>query len=271
MKLVTFTYKDATRIGILEDDRVCMASWSDEMLSIIRRGVTPNRTSEYFALEDVKIQAPLKPRKIIGVGRNYADHAEELGNNVPENPLLFAKLGTSVIGTGETITWPGDTAQKVDWEGELAVIIGKWARNVSEENAYKYIHSYTIANDITARDLQESEPQWVRGKSMDTFCPMGPYLTLRSAIEDPHDLTIKTTVNGEEVQNGSTGLMMFKIPQLIAHCSRAFSLEPGDVILTGTPAGVGHGMKPPRYLADGDSVTITIDGIGELTNTCKVT
>jgi 2-keto-4-pentenoate hydratase/2-oxohepta-3-ene-1,7-dioic acid hydratase in catechol pathway len=271
VKLITFTHKDRTRIGIIEEDRVYMASWGDEMLSIIRRGVTPARTSEHFPLEEITYHAPIKPGKIIGVGRNYADHAAEMGNDAPKTPLLFAKLHTSVIGTGDTITWNEAITSEVDWEGELAVIIGRRARNVADADAYRHIHSYTVANDISARDLQKSDNQWVRAKGLDTFCPLGPVLITRDEIADPHALTIKTTVNGEEVQNASTGEMIFKVPQLIAFCSAAFTLEPGDVILTGTPAGVGSGMKPPRYLKDGDEVSITIDGIGTLTNTCKVT
>jgi 2-keto-4-pentenoate hydratase/2-oxohepta-3-ene-1,7-dioic acid hydratase in catechol pathway len=270
VKLVMFTHKERTRIGIVQDERVSMASWGDGMLSIIRRGVKPAPTSEHYPLDEVEFGAPLKPGKIIGVARNYTEHAAELGNEAPEQPMLFGKFSTSVIGTGEAITWKKSLTDQVDWEGELAIIIGRHARDVREEDAMRHVYGYTIANDVTARDLQSSDGQWLRAKGMDTFCPLGPCLVTRDEIDDPHKLTIKTSVNGDVMQNGSTGDMIFKVPQLVAFCSQAFLLEPGDVILTGTPAGVGKAQDPPRYLQDGDEVSVSIDGIGTLTNTCRV-
>jgi 2-keto-4-pentenoate hydratase/2-oxohepta-3-ene-1,7-dioic acid hydratase in catechol pathway len=184
--------------------------------------------------------------------------------------LLFAKLNTSVIGDGDMITWSESITTQVDWEGELGVVIGRTARNVREADAYNHIYGYTVGNDVSARDLQSNDGQWIRAKGLDTFGPLGPCLVTRDEIADPHQLTIMTSVNGEQLQYASTGLMLYKIPQLIAYCSRAFTLQPGDVILKGTPAGVGKGMKPPRFLKDGDEVSVTIDGIGTITNRCQI-
>ena len=274
MKLVTFAPKNnpsKTQIGILEGSRIIETEpIQDDLLGLIHQGITPGQSDKSVALTDTIIKAPFRPAKIIGVGRNYAAHAKELDNELPEAPLLFAKLSSSVIGHGETIVWSKSITSQVDWEGELAVIIGKTAKNVDEANAMDYVFSYTIANDVSARDLQQNDGQWVRAKGLDTFCPLGPCIVTRDEISDPDSLTIKTTVNGQEMQNSSTSLMMFKIPYLVSYCSQAFTLNPGDIILTGTPAGVGKGMKPPKFLQSGDIVTIKIDDIGKLTNTCRI-
>jgi 2-keto-4-pentenoate hydratase/2-oxohepta-3-ene-1,7-dioic acid hydratase in catechol pathway len=270
MKIVTYTREGKTYLGRLEDDRVYMTNWSEDLMSLMQRGIKPERTSLHYPVEDVKLEASVRPGKMFGIGRNYAAHAAELANDVPQKPLIFGKFINSVIGPNEVIRWNSSDTTQVDWEGELAVIIGRRARNVDEADAYKYVFGYTIANDISARDLQNSEPQWARAKSLDTFCPLGPCIVTRDDIPDPHALTIVTTVNGEVVQNSGTDLMIFKIPFLIAYLSRAFTLEAGDVILTGTPSGVGAGMNPPRFLQNGDVVSVTIDGIGTLTNTCQV-
>lgn len=270
MKIVTFSHEGRTYMGELDGDRVHRMVWQHGLIELIERGITPERTSEHFPVSDVKLHAPLIPGKILGIGRNYADHAAELGNKLPAEPAIFAKLPSSVIATGETIAWEAALSQQVDWEGELAVVIGRRARNVSEPDAYQYIFGYTVANDVTARDLQAGDGQWVRAKGLDTFCPLGPSIIMRKALADPHTLAIRTTVNGQVMQDGTTADMIFKIPRLIAHCSRAFTLEPGDVILTGTPSGVGKGMNPPRFLGSGDVVTVSIEGIGELVNPCQV-
>lgn len=270
MKLVTFTYQNRTQIGVLEGDRIRLTTWNYDLARLIQAGITPEMLHERIALADVKLHVPYVPRQILAIGRNYAKHAEELNNPVPGAPLIFAKLSSSVIGPGDTITWKQAITQQVDWEGELAVIIGRRARNVSEDQAYRYVYGYTIANDVSARDLQDGDGQWTRAKGLDTFCPLGPCVVTHHEIRDPHDLTIKTLVNGEEMQNASTGWMLFKIPHLVSYCSQAFTLEPGDMILTGTPAGVGKGMKPPRFLKTGDTVSVSIDGIGELSNPCKI-
>lgn len=271
MKLATYTYQARSRIGQVIGDRIQATAWSDTMQHLIRRGITTSSTADIYALDQVKIEAPVRPSKIIAIGRNYAEHAAETGSAIPKTPLIFAKFPSSIISTGETITWRETITTQVDWEGELAVVIGKRARNVTEDDAYNYVFGYTIANDVSARDLQlRTDTQWTRGKSLDTFCPLGPWIVTRDEIADPHDLRVSTRVNGEVMQDGHTGSMMFKIPMLVAYCSQMFTLEPGDLILTGTPPGVGEGHKPPVYLKNGDVVTVTIDGIGELSNPCHV-
>jgi 2-keto-4-pentenoate hydratase/2-oxohepta-3-ene-1,7-dioic acid hydratase in catechol pathway len=272
MKLATFTYNGRTRVGELIEDRIYSVSSPDlSMDRLIRRGITPTRISEYFPLEKVKLEAPVQPGKIIAIGLNYADHAAETGKTPPEAPLIFAKFPSSVIGPGDAITWRSSVTQEVDWEVELAVILGRKARDVAEDQAMNYVFGYTVANDVSARDLQTRiDSQWTRGKSLDTFCPLGPWLVTRDEIADPHNVNLKTTVNDKVMQNSNSSNLIFNVPQLIAYCSRMFTLEPGDIILTGTPPGVGLGMKPPVFLKDGDVVTVSIDAIGELSNPCKV-
>jgi 2-keto-4-pentenoate hydratase/2-oxohepta-3-ene-1,7-dioic acid hydratase in catechol pathway len=271
MKLITFIQNGRHRIGEVVDDTVYVTAWTDPMTSLIRRGITPSRTYERFALSSLTLDAPLVPSKIIAIGRNYSEHAKEVGGTLPTEPLIFAKLPSSIIGPNRPITWRTSITQQVDWEGELAVVIGKRARNVSEEDAMNYVFGYTIANDITARDLQRvKDSQWTRAKGLDTYCPLGPCIVTRDEIADPHELALKTVVNGETRQDGNTRDMIFRIPSLIAYVSRMFTLEAGDLILTGTPSGVGQGMNPPTFLNDGDTVTITIEGIGELSNPCVI-
>jgi 2-keto-4-pentenoate hydratase/2-oxohepta-3-ene-1,7-dioic acid hydratase in catechol pathway len=271
MKFATYTYGSRTRTGVIEGDRIYTTTSEDSMQYMIRRGMTPRRAYESMALADVKLEVPVRPSKIIAIGRNYADHAKETGNEVPPAPIIFAKFPSSLIAHQETITWSESITTQVDWEGELAVVIGKRARNVSEDEALNYVFGYTIADDVSARDLQlRIDSQWTRGKSLDTFCPVGPWIVTRDEITDPHNLSVKTKVNGKVRQDGNTKDFLFNIPTLISYCSRMFTLEPGDLLLTGTPPGVGEGMKPPTYLKDGDVVSITIEGIGELSNPCKV-
>ncbi len=271
MRLITFTYHDRTRIGELVGETIHALAWVDSNVrQMIRRGVTPSRSYERFALKDVKIEAPINPGKIVAIGKNYVEHATETGSKPPDAPAIFAKFPSTVIATGDPITWRTSLTTEVDYEGELGVIIGKTARDVKEEDALNYVYGYTIANDVSARDLQlKTDIQWTRGKSLDTFCPLGPVIVTANEVPDPQALTLKTMVNGELRQNASTADMIFGVRHLIAYCSRAFTLEPGDLIITGTPSGVALGMKPPVYLKDGDVVTITIDGIGELSNPCK--
>lgn len=222
-------------------------------------------------LASLKLEAPVQPSKICAIGLNYMDHVLEGGRKPPERPVLFAKLPSSVIGPGDAICWEPALSDKIDFEAELAVVIGRPARRVRAADAYDFVFGYTCANDVTARDLQESDGQWVRAKSFDSFCPLGPWIVTRDEIPEPHDLPIRCEVNGESVQNSRTDQLIFGIPALIEFLSRAFTLLPGDVILTGTPPGVGHYRKPPRYLRDGDRVTVAIAGIGALTNDCRTT
>ena len=273
MKLVRFLHNNRTLLGEYEGEEIFLLSGSDTMTmnEVVRRNITPSRVSVSYKPSDIKILAPLRPGKIIAIGRNYADHAKETGSDIPTAPIIFAKFPSSVIAVGDDISWSKAVTNEVDWEGELGVVIGKRARHVTEEDALNHVYGYTIANDVSARDLQiRVDTQWTRGKSLDTFCPMGPYLVTRKEIEDPQNLNIKTMVNDEVMQDGNTKDMIFNVRHLISYCSQMFTLEPGDVILTGTPDGVGEGMKPKRYLKDGDVVKITIDGLGELVNPVKV-
>lgn len=273
MKLVTFLHNNRTQLGEIVGDEVYVLSSSDtvRMTEMIRRGVTPNRVSQHYPLVQVKLLAPLRPGKIIAIGRNYAEHAKETGNKPPTSPMVFAKMTNSVLDPGEFITWRESITKEVDWEVELAVIMGKKATRVSEEDALNYVFGYTIANDVSARDLQlRSDGRWVRGKGLDTFCPLGPIIVTPDEIPDPQNLHLMTKVNDEVMQDGNTKDMIFNVRYLIHYLSQYFTLEPGDVILTGTPPGVGEGRDPKLYLKDGDIVTCSIDGIGELVNPCKV-
>ncbi|MBA2356957.1 MAG: fumarylacetoacetate hydrolase family protein [Actinobacteria bacterium] len=206
-----------------------------------------------------------RPGKIVCIGLNYRDHAVEQGVPLPERPLLFAKWPNALIGPGEPIVIP-EVATQVDYEAELGVVIGARVRNVSVENALEAVRGYVCVNDVSARDLQFSDGQWTRGKSPDTFCPVGPTLVPAADVPDPQALAIRCTVNGQTLQDSSTSNMVFGVADLIAFVTQAITLEPGDLIATGTPAGVGAFRKPPVWLQAGDEVTIEIEGIGELTN-----
>jgi 2-keto-4-pentenoate hydratase/2-oxohepta-3-ene-1,7-dioic acid hydratase in catechol pathway len=205
-----------------------------------------------------------RPGKIVCVGLNYRDHAEEQGVDLPKEPLFFAKYTTALIGPGDPIVIPPVVTQ-CDYEAELGVVIGERVRNVSKENALEAVRGYVCANDVSARNLQFSDGQWTRGKSPDTFCPVGP-LVPAGQIADPHALRIRAIVSGEVLQDSTTANLIFGVDEIIRHASLTSTLEPGDLILTGTPAGVGIFRDPKRLLEPGDEVTIEIEGIGELTN-----
>ena len=205
-----------------------------------------------------------RPGKIVCVGLNYRDHAQEQGAALPEAPLLFAKFTTALIGPGDAIVIP-PTVTKCDYEAELGVVLGMTVKQVSKENALEAVAGYVVANDVSARDLQFADGQWTRGKSPDTFCPVGP-LVPRADVPDPHALPIRALLNGEVVQNSTTANLVFGVDEVISYASQTATLEAGDLILTGTPAGVGIFRKPPRLLEPGDEITIEIDGVGSLTN-----
>lgn len=214
----------------------------------------------------VTLVAPVpRPGKVICIGLNYRDHAEESGMELPEEPVSFSKFGTSVVGPGEPVVLPR-RSQEVDYEAELAVVIGRRAVRVSRENAYEHVLGYTNLNDVSARDFQFKDGQWQRGKSCDTFCPMGEYIVTRDEIRDPHELFIRFRLNGKTLQDSSTNQLVFGVPELIAFLSENITLEPGDVIATGTPPGVGFARKPPIYLKDGDRMEVEIEGLGVLGN-----
>ena len=205
-----------------------------------------------------------RPGKIVCVGLNYRDHAEEQGAELPEAPLLFAKWPSSLIGPGDPIVIP-PIVTKTDYEAELGVVIGERVKGVSKENAFEAVRGYVCANDVSARDLQFGDGQWTRGKSPDTFCPVGP-MTPRDEISDPHALAIRAIVSGEVLQDSTTANLIFGVDEIISHASQTLTFEPGDLILTGTPAGVGVFRDPQRLLRPGDEVTIEIEGLRSLTN-----
>jgi acylpyruvate hydrolase len=232
------------------------------------RSLDPGRASPVPA-SGARLAPPLlRPGKIICIGLNYAAHIEESRTKRSERIVLFAKFPSCIIADGEEIVHPEITSQ-LDYEGELAVIIGTTASRASAERALEHVAGYSIINDVSARDLQSSEPQWIRGKALDTFAPFGPVMLDAAGAPPIEEMGIRTTVNGEVRQDASCKLMLTPVPELIEHISQAITLEPGDVIATGTPAGVGMGFDPPRWLKDGDVVRIEIEPIGTLTNTVR--
>lgn len=248
MKLVRFRDDVRIRTGVVEGDviRVLSGTFFEN----------PVPSGGEVAVSGVRLLAPVIPSKVVAVGRNYVAHAQELGNEVPEEPLIFLKPSTSVIGPGDPIPLPPES-RRVDHEAELAVVIGRLCRRVTEEDAPKYVLGYTCGNDVTARDLQERDGQWTRAKGFDGFCPLGPWV---ESELDPSDLQVACRVNGEVRQSGRTSAMAFPPPALVSYISQVMTLLPGDVILTGTPAGIGP-------LSDGDDVEVEVEGIGVLSNT----
>lgn len=285
MRLISYRSGETPRLGIVLADRFVPAAevdatittiWDvlrdvdDALGSLAPEAVRTAIEAEGHPLADVSLSAPIdRPGKIVCVGQNYRDHVDEQDVDAPAAPALFSKWPSCVIATGDEIRWdPGLTSQ-VDWEAELGVVIGKTARHVPTEEALHHVLGYTCLNDVSARDLQFGDLQWTRGKSLDTFCPMGPALVTTDEIGDPQDLDITCMVGDEVMQSANTSQMYFGVAEIISFCSEAFTLEPGDVIATGTPGGVGIFRDEPRLLGDGDVVTVRIEGIGELTNTCR--
>lgn len=221
---------------------------------------------ETLDLASVKLHAPIpRPPKIICIGLNYRDHAAESGLPIPDVPTVFAKFPTAVTGPQHPIVLPRNST-KPDYEAELAFVIGRRGRHIPEEKWREHVFGYTCFNDVSARDFQTATSQWMMGKTFDTFAPFGPAIVTADEIEDPHNLEISLDLNGETMQRSNTREMIFRIPRLIAHLSSVFTLEPGDVIATGTPPGVGFARKPPRWLRHDDVVTVRISGVGVLTN-----
>ncbi len=214
--------------------------------------------------------APLVPPKIVAIGLNYSDHVRETGMDAPSAPLVFAKFPSSVIGPGATIQIDPQITERVDWEVELGVVIGRRMRDVPVASALDYVFAYTVVNDVSARDVQFGDGQWVRGKSLDTFCPLGPELVTADEVPDPQALALSTTINGEVVQNSTTAEMIFSVAELLAFCSRSFTLEPGDLVATGTPWGCGEFADPRRSLADGDLMVSAVETVGTLSNPVRV-
>lgn len=278
----------AERRIVAEIDSQAGMAWPlqdvDDMLSLIRRGdgglAGLKRGSTAYRLDEVKLAAPLPrpPRNIMCIGKNYFDHAHEFARSgfdsgtqdiardaVPTAPIVFTKMPETVIADGDVIPYPHGVSECLDYEAELAVIIGRGGRGISQADALSHVWGYTIINDMTARDLQARHKQWFLGKSQDGFCPMGPWIVTAGEI-DPGDLQVRCWVGEELRQDANTGSLIFDVPKLIETISAGITLIPGDVIATGTPAGVGIGFNPPRYLRGGDRVTIEIFGIGRLSN-----
>jgi len=256
MRIVRFTPNES--VGIGTDPHFGVINEKDQILVLkgdpLFSGIIPTETK--VDLADVKLLAPIIPRsKVVCIGKNYADHAAEMDSVVPEEPIIFLKPNTSVIGPNDTIQWPR-MSDRVDFEGELAIVIGRICKDVPVERYSDVIFGYTIANDVTARDLQKKDGQWTRAKGFDTFCPLGPWIETDFV---PGNQIVQTTVNGEVKQSEPLRSMIFKIPQIIAFVTQVMTLLPGDVILTGTPAGIGP-------MAAGSTVVVSIEGIGALTN-----
>jgi acylpyruvate hydrolase len=312
MKLVTFAYRGAERVGLLEAgqvvdvnrayaaflaqrgamraqatadalvpaEMVSLLEAGEQALAAVREAVSDVRArvgsgdqadglrhnGVIFSSAEVTLKAPLpRPGKLILLGLNYRDHAEETGQKIPEVPTLFAKYRNSIIGPGETILIPRVTEQ-IDYEAEFAFVIGRRGHDIPRDRALDYVAGYTIVNDVSARDYQFVTSQWMVGKTFDTHCPMGPALVLKDEIADPHDLDISLSIAGEVLQRSNTRQLIFKIPETVEYLSQVLTLEPGDVISTGTPSGVGFTRKPPRWLRPGETVRVEINGLGVLEN-----
>lgn len=280
MKLVTFTQGGTTRIGVLDgaaivDLAAAAPQLPREMCAFLAAGAEAlaaarqalgNASSARIASKDVRLEAPiLRPPKILAVGLNYKDHIAETGNKTPEVPMIFNKQSTSINRSGGDIYLPR-VSEQLDYEGEFAVVIGRYCRHVPKNRAREVIAGYTIANDVSVRDWQRRVPTFTMGKSWDTHCPLGPYITTADEVGDPHALDLKTWVNGELRQSSNTSQLLFNAFDLVEHLTTAFTLEPGDIISTGTPGGVAAAMKPPKWLKPGDVVKIAIDKLGEIEN-----
>jgi 2-keto-4-pentenoate hydratase/2-oxohepta-3-ene-1,7-dioic acid hydratase in catechol pathway len=277
MRFVTFQHNNHTHAGVLLGDKMVSLAQSgfSSVLDVISGGAAALAivkdavlTTPAVPLADVKLLAPMpRPPKIICIGLNYRDHAIESKLEIPKIPVVFSKYPSVTIGPGDSIVLPKNSV-KPDYEAELGVVIGKSGRHIAGENWQEYVFGYLCVNDVSARDFQLATSQWMIGKTFDTFAPMGPSLVTADEIPDPHALNISLDINGETLQKSNTKELIFRIPELIAYLSSVMTLEPGDVISTGTPSGVGFSYTPPRWLKPGDSVTVKIEGIGELTNPC---
>jgi 2-keto-4-pentenoate hydratase/2-oxohepta-3-ene-1,7-dioic acid hydratase in catechol pathway len=290
MRFVTFSDAECARLGLIAGDQVIDLNVADPVLppdlpAFLEAGPSAlERTAEVWqrwaagqlapkaalARDGLPLVAPIpQPSKVVAVGVNYWDHCRECNIEPPREPILFAKFPTSVVGTGAFIEWNPRLTNKVDYEAELAVVVGQRARRVKRDQAFDVVFGYTCANDVSARDLQFGDGQWVRGKSLDTFCPLGPAVVTKDEVPGPGNLGISCRVNGVTLQDSRTTEMIFDLPTLIEFITEAFTLLPGDVILTGTPHGVGGFRQPKVFLKDGDCVEVEIEGLGVLSNPCR--
>jgi 2-keto-4-pentenoate hydratase/2-oxohepta-3-ene-1,7-dioic acid hydratase in catechol pathway len=272
MKLVTYWREGASRLGAIDhgvvvevgSDMIGFLEGGEKSMAAARERLAGR--SERLAINDLRLLPPVtRPGKVVCVGLNYRSHVAEIGEPVSEYPILFHKCATSLVGDGQPIVLP-PISRQVDYEGELAVVIGRRGKYIPEDQALEYVGGYTCANDVSAHDLEFRTSQWTSGKMLDTFCPLGPVMVTRDEIPDPDYLRLRTRLNGEVVQNECTSDMHFPVRTLISYISSLATLEPGDLILTGTPAGIGCNKQPPVFLQPGDRVSVEIDGIGTLSN-----
>ncbi len=283
MKLASFLVQGKPGIGVVNGKQIAYlseAGFSSSMRSFLEAG--PETWHQALAklekgqvsmvdYESVRLLSPVpNPSKVVAIGLNYKDHAKEQGAALPAAPLIFAKFPSSVIGPFDDITWDPALTNEVDYEVELGIVIGKKARRVSEADALDYVFGYTVINDISARNLQFGDKQWVRGKSLDTFCPVGPVIVTSDEIPDPQNLAVRCLVNDNVMQISNTEQMVFGVRELVSYCSQAFTLEPGDLIATGTPGGVGVFRKPPFFLKDGDVVVTEVENVGQIRNVIRL-
>jgi 2-keto-4-pentenoate hydratase/2-oxohepta-3-ene-1,7-dioic acid hydratase in catechol pathway len=278
MKLASVRLDGAVRLALIEEGRPTrlLEGAPQDLADVIAAGRLP-APGQTQSAKSLQIMAPItRPRRnIFCVGKNYHEHAKEFTNSgfdsgaasgaIPDSPIVFSKVPETVIGPGDPVVFDPEISEAIDYEGELAVIIGKCGRRIRRDQAMDHVWGYTIVNDVTARDVQSRMKQWLVGKSFDSFCPMGPYAVTADEI-DLSDTVLRTWVNGELRQEANTRDLIFDVPTIIETISAGVTLKPGDIIATGTPAGVGIGFKPPKYLRDGDVVTIEISGIGKLEN-----
>lgn len=268
MKLCQFFDKNGEiRVGEVTEEGIVPLDFHGDMLELILFSSRPGHGGNPIPVDEIQFAPAIsRPSKIIALGLNYKDHAKESKGKVPANPLVFAKFPNSLAAHKQDIKWSQSLTKKVDYEAELAVIIGKKVKDCDEANAIEFIFGYTCANDVSARDIQFGDGQWVRGKSLDTFCPLGPWVVTKDEIKDPNELSIRCLLNGQVMQDSNTRNMIFSVPEVVSFLSQNFTLYPGDVILTGTPSGVGAFREPPVYLSGGDEVIVEIGNIGRLIN-----
>lgn len=271
MKLVSFSQRAGeTRPGYLFDDTKTIldlsASGFKDTLNVISHGKMATVATEKVSLADVRLHAPLaNPPRIFAIGLNYRDHAKESGMEIPTTPVVFFKVATAIVGPGEPIVLPKNSTQP-DYEAEFAFVIGKGGYRIPASEWRDHVYGYTIVNDVSARDVQFASTQWSMSKCFPTFCPLGSAITTADEIADPHQLDISLSIDGEVLQHSNTRELVFKIPALIEYLSSITPLLPGDIVSTGTPPGVGLGRNPKRWLKPGETVTVTIEGLGSLTN-----
>jgi 2-keto-4-pentenoate hydratase/2-oxohepta-3-ene-1,7-dioic acid hydratase in catechol pathway len=279
VRFVSFYDGERVRPGFVEGDRVRAIACTSllEYIALPPAQRADTHTDESFEGSSLRLAAPVRPHKnVFCVGRNYLEHAKEGARasgrelKLPDVPTFFSKAPTAIADPGAALSFEAGVSGEYDWEGELAVIVGSRVKNVTEEDAMQAVFGYTCLNDITARDLQRAHLQWLKGKSLDNSCPIGPWIVDTAEIPDPHKLQIGTRVNGSRKQQSNTGQMIFRIPRLIAELSKGMTLEPGDVIATGTPDGVGFARTPPEFFQNGDSVEVEIQKIGILRNTIAI-